>query len=352
MRYVALVTFLCVAFSSYVMAADIKLKWQPNSEADMQGYNVYFGSSSRNYGPPVPVGNETDYTMQGLNEDQQYFFSVTALDTSGNESGFSAEISKQTAAAPPSTPTSELTDSLVALWLMDEGQGSNLTDASGNGNTGVLAHNGTSSNPAWQTDASQGSVIALDGAGWNNAAAGNYIDLGNLDVSGSQLSIGVMFKASSLDPYDGRLMAKQTGRQEADHYWMLSRFSNNSLRFRLRTKGAVSRLISDANLYKTNEWVLAVATYDGSLMKIYCNGQLVGSMAKTGSIDTNSSIHAFIGAGQDSGKVFATMDGQVAYAFVYQKALSPDEIKSIHADGTGAFGLNSSSTDTMASISN
>ncbi len=335
MRYVVLISFFYFALSSYLMAAEVKLKWQPNSEADLQGYNVYFGSSSRNYGPPVPVGHNNDYTVQDLEEDQAYFFAVTALDTSGNESGFSAEITKQTAAVPPSANTPESTDEPVALWLMDEGQGMTLADASGNGFNAAFAHNGTSPNPVWKTDAVLGPVVQLKGGGFES---GNFVDLGALDIGGDQMTLGVMFKIDAISPTDGRLIAKQQTWYENGHYWMLGRYDNGRLRFRLRTDDKVSTLISSkSNLYQTGDWVLATAVYDGRQMKIYCDGELVGSMAKTGTIDTNAAYKAFLGVSQNGSKRYTSHDGAIAYAFVYEKALSQNEIKSIHADGTRAF---------------
>ncbi len=76
-------------------AATVRLSWQPNTELDLQGYNVYFGTQPRSYGPPIPVGNVNLYEIQGLVEGETYYFAVSALDNAGNESGFSSEISKQ-----------------------------------------------------------------------------------------------------------------------------------------------------------------------------------------------------------------------------------------------------------------
>ena len=78
---------------AFAFAASIQLKWLPNSEPDMSGYNLYYGTSSRNYNAPIPIGNVTSYTVGGLAEGVKYYFALTALDTSGNESGFSAELS-------------------------------------------------------------------------------------------------------------------------------------------------------------------------------------------------------------------------------------------------------------------
>jgi hypothetical protein len=79
------------------------LRWQANTETDLAGYKVYYGRSSRSYGPPVKVGKVTNHTLTGLSAGT-YFFSVTSFDTSGNESAFSREVTKNIAGAtlPPS----------------------------------------------------------------------------------------------------------------------------------------------------------------------------------------------------------------------------------------------------------
>jgi hypothetical protein len=67
---------------------------------NLAGYKVYYGTSPGNYGAPVNVGNQTNYTATGLGGGS-YYFAVTAYDTSGSESGFSNEGSKTITAVPP-----------------------------------------------------------------------------------------------------------------------------------------------------------------------------------------------------------------------------------------------------------
>ena len=74
-----------------VFAGSVLLTWKAGPEPDIAGYWVYYGTSARVYGPPIPVGNVTSYTVSGLDEGQTYYFSITAVDTSGNESGYSVE---------------------------------------------------------------------------------------------------------------------------------------------------------------------------------------------------------------------------------------------------------------------
>jgi hypothetical protein len=76
------------------------LSWEaPTTNADgtpltdLGGYKVYYGTSSGNYTVSLDVGNVTTYKIDNLTPGT-YYFAVTAYDTSGNESGYSNEVSK------------------------------------------------------------------------------------------------------------------------------------------------------------------------------------------------------------------------------------------------------------------
>ena len=85
---------------------DIVLTWKANSEPDFSVYRVYYGTSSRIYGLPIPV-NGTKYSISGLNSNVTYYFAVTAVDTSGNESGYSSPEIQKTIIPVPETDTQE-----------------------------------------------------------------------------------------------------------------------------------------------------------------------------------------------------------------------------------------------------
>ena len=74
-----------------VLAADVSLSWHASDSIRVTGYNIYFGTSSSNYTCKIKVGNVTTTTISNLNCGTTYFFSATALDSRGNESGFSNE---------------------------------------------------------------------------------------------------------------------------------------------------------------------------------------------------------------------------------------------------------------------
>ena len=69
------------------------LAWDGSTSPNVTGYKLYYGTSSQNYSNSINVGVVTSYTVSGL-APGTYYFSVTACDASGNESGFSNEASK------------------------------------------------------------------------------------------------------------------------------------------------------------------------------------------------------------------------------------------------------------------
>ena len=72
-------------------SAQVTLEWQASS-GDVAGYNVYQGTSSRDYDVTLDIGNWTSVTIADLAEDEVYYFAVTAYNSEENESGYSNEV--------------------------------------------------------------------------------------------------------------------------------------------------------------------------------------------------------------------------------------------------------------------
>lgn len=58
---------------------------------------VYYGTFSGDYDESVDVGNWTSVTIEGLEEDETYYFSVTAYSVNGGESEYSNEVCNNSA---------------------------------------------------------------------------------------------------------------------------------------------------------------------------------------------------------------------------------------------------------------
>lgn len=63
--------------------AGITLSWNPSEGAD--GYKLYYGANSKDYAPPIDVGNVTLYTLEAV-EPSVRFFALTAYNKFGESS--------------------------------------------------------------------------------------------------------------------------------------------------------------------------------------------------------------------------------------------------------------------------
>ena len=87
----ALLFALCALPLPAANAAQVTLAWDPSS-GSASGYNLHYGTSSKNYDYSVNVGNNTSCTISGLQEGTTYYYAATAYNTSNEESDYSDEI--------------------------------------------------------------------------------------------------------------------------------------------------------------------------------------------------------------------------------------------------------------------
>ncbi|MCD4678176.1 MAG: hypothetical protein K8S18_19620, partial [Desulfobacula sp.] len=71
---------------------EIYLKWQAAEAADLAGYRIYLGESTRDYHTSYPVDKVTSYVIKGLEAKKTYYLAMTSFDLANNESGFSPEL--------------------------------------------------------------------------------------------------------------------------------------------------------------------------------------------------------------------------------------------------------------------
>lgn len=77
---------------------EVNLSWDANSETDLAGYSVYRSTTSGGSYTQLttPLQTTSDYTglrNSSIANGTQYFYVITAVDTTGNESGYSLEVS-------------------------------------------------------------------------------------------------------------------------------------------------------------------------------------------------------------------------------------------------------------------
>ena len=86
------------------LAAGVTLGWDPNTDADFAGYQIYYGEASGEYWFQQDVGNQTRHTVNDLEEGKTYYFAVTAYNLENLESDYSKELAYTVPAESPTDP--------------------------------------------------------------------------------------------------------------------------------------------------------------------------------------------------------------------------------------------------------
>ncbi|MBI3606761.1 MAG: fibronectin type III domain-containing protein [Nitrospirae bacterium] len=111
-------------------AGDAILAWDPNTEPDLAGYKVHYGTAPGTYSVVSDVGDVTTLTVTGLGPGT-YYLAVTAYDTSGNESAASNEVSKSFADTTPPVISAVASGTITNVgakitWVTDEASSSQV----------------------------------------------------------------------------------------------------------------------------------------------------------------------------------------------------------------------------------
>ncbi len=107
-------------FISQSYAAQITLAWSPVSTSSVQGYKIYYGTTSGSYGYSAGVGKATSYTISGLQDGKTYYCAVTSY-TSLYESAYSNEVKYSTAPASSSSGGTSSGGRHVLRFAVDDG---------------------------------------------------------------------------------------------------------------------------------------------------------------------------------------------------------------------------------------
>jgi hypothetical protein len=108
-----------------VHGADVTLAWDPNPEANLKGYKVYYGSTGGNYSFMVDAGNRTSLTISGLEAGKTYYFAATAYGPAGEESDLSDELRYDTPQADSSILSPTKAANATAIYTINASAGPN-----------------------------------------------------------------------------------------------------------------------------------------------------------------------------------------------------------------------------------
>lgn len=79
--------------SPWRVAAGLTVAWETPRDNRTAGHIVYYGTSPGQYTSKVDVGTATRHQFHDLDNDTTYFFTVSAYNETGEQSGYSPEVS-------------------------------------------------------------------------------------------------------------------------------------------------------------------------------------------------------------------------------------------------------------------
>jgi len=212
---------------------------------------------------------------------------------------------------PPPTPTAVPGVPPRYRVSFDEGAGSAFTG------TGIT---GETFSTTWVPGRS-GSALAFDGVR-------DFADLGDVVLPTGQLGVSLWIKPDDFEVNEARLLAKAANTSSSNQIVSLSLVNQNGqarLRFRLKLNGTVYALTSGSNgIVTVGAWQHVLATFDGSLMRLYLDGQLVGQRAATGAIDAAATF-TWLGSNPPAINTYQ-FDGAIDELMIFDVAVTPQEV--------------------------
>ena len=217
-------------------------------------------------------------------------------------------------AAEVSTLVGPPTSGMVGYWKFDEGAGTAVADASGNGNAGTLQ-----AGTAWGVGQS-GGAVTLDGAD-------DYVGCG----SSSSLAVSGGLTVSAWVYPTGNVVAMIVNKEGE---YELLRYPDGTIRWAVANQSPGWASVNTGVVAPLNVWTHVAFTYDGASGKTYANGQLAHTAAASGVIgDVSPGMNEFrIGGRQES--TGSTWAGLLDEVRVYNRGLAAGEVGALAAMGS------------------
>ncbi|MHC4230289.1 MAG: LamG domain-containing protein, partial [Planctomycetota bacterium] len=208
---------------------------------------------------------------------------------------------------------------LVAYWSFDEGSGDRVFDSSGNGNDGTI--NGAS----WG-EGKYGPALHFN-------AQDNYVEVPTSESLETETNVTVAAWINWIDAGDGWLCILANGQQGGpwENYGLFVNRGGGFLYFTLSLDGGHVTQQTPNNAVQPDEWLHACATWDGSMARIYVNGEMVLGQAQSGTL-VPPGLPLRIGHRDGSAHYY---NGIIDDVRVYNHALTEVEILAAMEGGLG-----------------
>lgn len=221
----------------------------------------------------------------------------------------------------------DVSDGLVSRWSMDTTDVSSgtIVDSEGDNNGSIqggveTGHVGVGYGESFRFNGSDGQIQVIDNpsiSGLSSITLSIWLNTDSIGSDQTYWTKGSDSSNSNLEEWFMRLEAAGN---------LLSEFSDGNNRFRITTDQILS----------TGEWYHIVFLLDGNEVRKYINGQLLGSVDMSSSINDDSGP-MLIGAQTDSGSSTQHFNGFLDDARIYNRALNNYEIWQLYNLGRGYY---------------
>jgi hypothetical protein len=211
-----------------------------------------------------------------------------------------------------SAPVTITGSALAGWWKLDETTGAVAADSSGNGHHGVLI-----GSPVWS------SGVAVGALQLNSASYVQVPDSPLLRGGGHSISFGGWYyqNPAAMGYLLGKTAYMLFVYQGAQHYFIINMVTGGMSRnLWAAVPGGIDK--------HENTWVHVFATYDGSAIRAYVNGEEVGSAAAEGDLFINTDALTIGDYGGYGG--WTKFGGRIDDVRVYRRALSAQEVRLLY----------------------
>jgi hypothetical protein len=214
-------------------------------------------------------------------------------------------------------------NSIVGLWLLDEGSGDVVNDISGNGNDGTVV------DANW-VDGVSGTALEFDGASHVEIPASETTD-------------------DYVDGFTYLLWVQPTGAPPNDNTRVIERdWHNPTIQIgpadfygSIEINGDQASSHVRGGTWSMNEWSFVALTWDGSTLSLYVDEEMVNDIGLGAPDFTKANNEGAIWLAQWKGGAGWDFTGVIDEVGVFNAALSQDDINSIRENGL----------DSLASVS-
>ncbi|MEQ8763642.1 MAG: LamG-like jellyroll fold domain-containing protein [Planctomycetota bacterium] len=196
------------------------------------------------------------------------------------------------------------------VWMaLNEGEGLETADSSGNGSQGFLKKG-----PKWTEGPHGDSALQFDGIN-------DYVEIADrpTHAASKQITIAAWIKARSFGAWEG-IVAKGTSRAP----YSMQVWSDGALRVSLNADAHVS---NSTTLMTLDRWTHVAITYDGAIVRFFIDGKLDPNQPSVSLTLEGSEEPLIIGCDFQGGDEY--FDGAIDDVRLYQRALTKEEIAAI-----------------------